>query len=467
MNIMESPRNTRAARVAYYYFMIVWWTRAVCRCDSFSTTPSTTTATTDGEASVKNNSKIIDTSRAVATIRAGRVYQHMNFVSSDEIDLLLDDIQRLRDNGSFVPSGLSDTSRGAQQAFGQQDRTVSPVTWWRESLLRLQQQEHEQQCEDTSDRSSYLAPDNVVATRLNELRLLLADALNRPSLRDHTLAHECYYSMSGPGSFLPRHMDEKHEDLKGPKGWLLPSRRSLSWLLYLSDSSTSDADNNNDEQWSIETNGGALRSYPPQQLLGPTESTHDGNLQIGWLHNQQQQLLLLHKNNNGKVSGSLPVYMDCWYRNTADTALSADPYVILYTVVPPAMTERKVLTKPWLTEKLPTNLLPMDFIKQMAAHDAAATTTSLTSDNMPLLFLQSQDARDFSLIEDRQAWDQGNDPAGSQIEDIAPLRGSLVIFDSVLVPHQVQVVKQGQRIALAGWFHEQTQEIPLEILGSE
>ena len=37
-------------------------------------------------------------------------------------------------------------------------------------------------------------------------------------MKDPTLAHECYYSQSKPGAFLPRHMHERHEELKGPRG---------------------------------------------------------------------------------------------------------------------------------------------------------------------------------------------------------------------------------------------------------
>eukprot|EP00977_Amphora_coffeiformis_P004148 scaffold846_cov168-Amphora_coffeaeformis.AAC.5 len=321
------------------------------------------------------------------------------------MEWLFTDMKRLEAQGSFTKSGLSDTSRGRSQGFGGQDRSVSTVPWWSDAL------------------QGKTPTDNVLARRIQELRYFLADALDRPTLRDSDLAHECYYSTAGPGSFLPRHMDDKHEDLKGSKGWLLPSRRSLTWLLYLSDPA----------DWNLAKNGGALRTFPPAKLAeGPNEPTHEGNLQIGWLH---------RKNN-----GSLPVFMDSWFRH------KGEPHAVLYTV---QGDKRQLLTHPWLNDNLPVNVLTIDFIKEMATRDATV--------GRPILFIQRIDAQDFSLIWDQQAWDQGQDPAGSVVQDIAPLKGSLVVFDSVLLPHQVEKVYQGQRVALAGWFHERTQEFPQDL----
>jgi hypothetical protein len=45
-------------------------------------------------------------------------------------------------------------------------------------------------------------------------------------------AQACY-SIYQPGASLARHVDEHHEEAKGSGGWALPSRRSVSWLVYL------------------------------------------------------------------------------------------------------------------------------------------------------------------------------------------------------------------------------------------
>jgi Rps23 Pro-64 3,4-dihydroxylase Tpa1-like proline 4-hydroxylase len=54
------------------------------------------------------------------------------------------------------------------------------------------------------------------------------------------------------------------------------------------------------------------------------------------------------------------------------------------------------------------------------------------------------------VLEDRQAWKDGNIPKGSVAEDIAPVGGQLVVFDSVQLPHEVREIKSGTRRALAG-----------------
>mmetsp|Transcript_7401 Transcript_7401/g.7490 ORF Transcript_7401/g.7490 Transcript_7401/m.7490 type:complete len:97 (+) Transcript_7401:3-293(+) len=63
-------------------------------------------------------------------------------------------------------------------------------------------------------------------------------------------------------------------------------------------------------------------------------------------------------------------------------------------------------------------------------------------------------------IEDIPAWERGEDPAGSRPHITAPRGGSLVLFDSVTLPHQVMETLKGERLVLAGWMHEQQQPIP-------
>ena len=49
---------------------------------------------------------------------------------------------------------------------------------------------------------------------------------------------------------------------------------------------------------------------------------------------------------------------------------------------------------------------------------------------------------------------------GVKIVDVAPSAGTLVLFASVVVPHEVLKVKSGERLAIAGWFHEPVQAFP-------
>ena len=44
--------------------------------------------------------------------------------------------------------------------------------------------------------------------------------------------------------------------------------------------------------------------------------------------------------------------------------------------------------------------------------------------------------------------------------DVAPTGGTLVMFDSVALPHEVMSTFERERWATSGWFHEAQQDIP-------
>jgi hypothetical protein len=46
------------------------------------------------------------------------------------------------------------------------------------------------------------------------------------------------------------------------------------------------------------------------------------------------------------------------------------------------------------------------------------------------------------------------DDPGEMITDIAPTGGTLVMFDSVTLPHEVMATMERERWAASGWFHE-------------
>ena len=369
---------------------------------------------------------LLDVDRLKRTIALGRVYQHENFLSEDQVQTILSEIQEMERQSKFERKGLSNTVLGQNQTFDAKlDRSICPVPWFNEAL----------EGSDTRE----------IPSKIRELQHVLSQALDRPSiaLTTASLNHECYYSKSEVGSRLPRHMDERHEETKGAKGWLLPDRRSLSWLIYLSTPS----------DWTLAANGGALRTYPQQNVVNQqAHSTHEGNLQVGWLVG------------DGTKSPSRPVYMDSWLPVLGIGAEGAvpEPHCVLYTVDDdsPKSNKRKLLTRPWLTEQL-KGLAPMEFMKLCADHDAYTS-----KDESSLLFLQAQEARLFAPLEDRPAWNNDQDPKGSETVDIVPLRGSLVVFDSVQLPHQVEKIESGTRLALAGWFHEKTQEFPENFYGT-
>jgi hypothetical protein len=368
---------------------------------------------TNTDASILNREKLLQ------AIQNGRVYQHDHFLTEDQVQQLLSEIQNLEQENKFVTKGLSNTADQAQQFSARQDRSICPVPWFLDALSGNHQQEN--------DRKG-------IPSLLQQLQLELSHLLQRSTMADVTLNHECYYSLSKVGSFLPRHMDERHEELKGAQGWLRPSRRSMSWLIYLSEPA----------DWDISQNGGALRTFPQQSMDDSGDSTHDGNLQVGWLHEEM-------------TARSIPVYMDSFFlppgSQNGGSNDFLEPYCILYSVN--NQQDKEYITRPWLTEALQGMPVP-EFIQACAEQDASCYNES----NL-LLFHSSRHAQQFYVLEDRQAWNDGNIPKGSVVEDIAPVRGRLVVFDSVRLPHEVREIKSGTRRALAGWFHEKTQELKL------
>jgi hypothetical protein len=46
------------------------------------------------------------------------------------------------------------------------------------------------------------------------------------------------------------------------------------------------------------------------------------------------------------------------------------------------------------------------------------------------------------------------------VSEVSPAGGTLVLFDSVAVPHEVLPTRRGTRWAVAGWMHEPQQPFP-------
>ena len=347
--------------------------------------------------------ELLEVHRFQHTIRAGRVYQQDNFLSEDEVTTLLDHIHKLDKEGKMLSSGLSNTAK-KDQGFGKADRTVCPAPWWLDSL----------QGKRIVDNAKL----NQISEKIQQLRMQISDQLGRETMKESNLAHECYYSKSRVGASLARHMDEFHEETKGTRGWLLPSRRSISWLIYLSD-----------KDWT-ESNGGQLRSFPQKSFYPSREvevGSYDGDLQVGWL--------------DLTSNSTLPVFLNSWHKS--EDAKNLPGNCILYTIM---NGERAPITLPWSSEVVGSFY---DFIK----------TQSKRKDESSL-FLTQEYSQNFKLIQDREQWSDGSPPPGSVVEDIIPRRGSIVMFDSVTLPHEVLPVISGTRTALAGWFHVVTQPIP-------
>lgn len=75
--------------------------------------------------SAATNSKfeqLVEVERLMSAIANGRVYQQENFLTEDQVQIMINDIERLREQNMMKPSGLSNTLKKSDQKFGDEDR---------------------------------------------------------------------------------------------------------------------------------------------------------------------------------------------------------------------------------------------------------------------------------------------------------------------------------------------------------
>ena len=336
----------------------------------------------------------ISTGDACSIIRRGGIYVQEQWLKPEVVQSLRDEVTHLKSRNQFARSGVA--TSGIDGAYGRSDRQVCVLG----SRLAFQEQ-------------------------LDEVCLDLSRGLGRPSLA----CAEQYYSISSDGARLGLHMDERHEETKGESAWGLSTRRSISWLVYLS------ADGWDDMHCGGAGAGGCLRAYC-RRTAGSC-GAHEGNLQVGWLDGTDQE-------------GDVSVFLDSWRRRDGEDADHA-PLSALYHVVGEDgdARERRYLT---------ANFGP----ESPSWQSSLRTCQAVDGDGMsPAIFyealraqLRSPQHRDqFSSVEmvphPRQ-----------EIVDVSPRAGTLVLFCSVAVPHEVLPTLAGERVALAGWLHEEQQTFP-------
>lgn len=323
-------------------------------------------------------------------IAHGGVAVHSNWIAPDLVSRLRCDAEALFHQGLFSPDGLTNQALAkSQQGFSKSvDRqTFRGDAWMDESMG------------DFEARLEF-------AKRMKLLRAQLSIGLNRPTLEaEGRLKHEMTYNWYEPGAKLGRHLDEHHEETKGLAGWQKPSRRSVTWLVYLND------------DWTAEE-GGALRCFPRTDASAVAVGSHEGNLQIGWTDH-------VH-----------PVFLDAW-RSSGQCAL--------YRLDERTL-DRDILSA--VDFDVPRQ--PIDFASYLRE-----TNTS---------FEQISTAR----LDPRFAGTRSG-PGSTRHQtppplisesflEVVPVSGTLVLFDSVTMPHLVQeVTASRQRVAATGWFHEDSQ----------
>ena len=150
----------------------------------------------------------------------GIVVAH-EWLSIDLTARLRADALSLKKQGAFSLSGLRDNSAALSHGGGshlqedKRDRLVRTIT----SDLGG----------DAEARKAFDAALEALCTKVQ------ADKKSRPGRGGYEdiSCEEQYYSISREGASLGWHMDERHEDTKGERGWSSVTRRSISWLVYL------------------------------------------------------------------------------------------------------------------------------------------------------------------------------------------------------------------------------------------
>ena len=197
-------------------------------------------------------------------------------------------------------------------------------------------------------------------------------------------------------------------------------------------------------------------------MTGGACGEHEGNLQVGWwkVRDKKQKYNVQNNSEVGdEYSTVQPVFMDIWRQEFVET--KSDNYdnnknKSIMTVIP--------RTALYVRKKNAFGLYNRVYITRN--FDAKDPVTGAARDNYDKEFLDDDEGGDVSpaahrylRIEDIPAWERGDDPAGTLPHITPPKGGSLVLFDSVCLPHEVMETLEGERLVLAGWLHEAQQPV--------
>ena len=329
-------------------------------------------------------------------IQDGKVAIIPNFIPESEIALLRADAQDLWNQQKFLLTeghpgyGVADFDPNLDRA-----QLVDEV--WRRKEL--------------GDFHARLRLLKLMGSVRNEL----ANSLDRPNLNRGYAGSLCgygctdiTYSRLGPGAGVKRHVDERHEERKGSFGWMDPTRKSLTWVLYI-----------NDTNWDGKIHGGQLRCFNRRyEICGRIGASRKGDLQVGWLS----------KSPNDKYGR--PVYMQ------VDDKGDCRMYII--RGIEEIYISTSFQSNPAFYLDYETDI----FLKKKIYNDERAFR-----DRFYLIEPPKPETVSSPGTEYKGRFDE-------QILDVEAKGGTLVIFDSVTLPHEVLLTKEKTRWSCNGLFHE-------------
>ena len=256
--------------------------------------------------------------------------------------------------------------------------------------------------------------------RMATVKAALATQLHdRPTLADdYRQTHEIQYLHYQPGAQVFRHTDDRHVELKRPNGSRLQkkpdaTRRSVTWLVYLND------------EWDPSTDGGQLRVHERAQPAVTHVGASDSHLQVGWLRATA-------------TDGERPVFLDPFRGPGPENCM-------LFTRDAEGNT-RDLSQQPFDNSAL--RLLGGDLVARPLMVDDPADQK-----RFHLIDAPRSSANKYLPQELAASLANSLEDGGERIRDIVPSAGTLVLFDSVSLPHEVLATNR-LRYGMQGWFHE-------------
>lgn len=167
--------------------------------------------------------------------------------------------------------------------------------------------------------------------------------------------------------------------------------------------------------------------------MGRIGATTNGDLQIGWVM---------------ESNGEVPVYLDAKNHDHGECAM----YLIGRD------NKRIYVTKPFRTNPIMYVAGSEELVKKLLidSPDVASRFRLIEPPKSKLNDI---------LKGDDTYMGQGEPPQNfmeEELEDVDPLGGTLVLFDSVSLPHEVLATRNNrERWACSGWYHEDQQEIAI------
>ena len=327
-------------------------------------------------------------SGTIKTIESGRAAIIPNFISLEECAKLRQDVKQCYDGGYFRNFILSTNPKKADKQAN--DRWIMP-SFYKSS--KTDGPFVDQSVGNFPIRQRFKA-------RMAQVKAYLAQNLDdRPTLaNDWPQTHEMEFLRYGIGARLQRHTDEHHVEIQRPNGSRLPkkvdaTRRSVTFIVYL------------DDEWT-EDDGGELRLHERANPSVARVGSREQDLQLGWLKATDTE-------------GEQPVFLD---------PLRPGPEnenCMLYTFDGNGV-KRDLSSKPFANIAL-----------HLGGGDGIARK---------IMVEDKADAQRFHLIDAPKSLvatlatppsKPAGEDGGEMIRDVAPRAGTLVLFDSVSVPHEV------------------------------